>query len=153
MAYRRNLTLKTKFFAQHRFNPSISYLNHDPDRKNQNPNENPNIFLQTRSYGVYGTNPNARFPFRDQKWSQLTASGFLLARNMSTSTGNGGGIDKIEYMDYMADVLSEKTMEVVSSQAVPVVSEVAVAAVDSWLPVAGLQYAIDGIHTFTGLNW
>ncbi|GJV48894.1 mitochondrial inner membrane protein OXA1-like protein [Tanacetum coccineum] len=33
------------------------------------------------------------------------------------------------------------------------VSEVAIAAADSWLPVAAFQYAFDGIHNFTGLNW
>lgn len=62
----------------------------------------------------------------------------MLARNMSTNIVN---------------VLADKIMEVVSNQAAPVMSEVAVAAEDSWLPVAALQYAIDGIHTFTGLNW
>lgn len=51
------------------------------------------------------------------------------------------------------DVLADKFTELVSSQAAPVVSEVAVAAVDSSFPFAALQYAIDGIHTFTGLNW
>ena len=82
----------------------------------------------------------------------MTTSGFLLARNMSTTIGDGSGTEKIEYMTDMADLLADKTMEVVSTQA-PAVSEVAVAAADSWMPVAALQYAIDGVHNFTGMNW
>jgi YidC/Oxa1 family membrane protein insertase len=35
----------------------------------------------------------------------------------------------------------------------PFPGEVAAAAVDSFYPVAWLQYLIDYVHTFTGLNW
>lgn len=68
---------------------------------------------------------------------------------MSTSDQ---GSDKIGIMTDVADVLSDTTLEAVSSQA-PVVSEVAIAAADSYLPVQALQYAIDAVHSFTGLNW
>ncbi|XP_076933522.1 mitochondrial inner membrane protein OXA1-like [Bidens hawaiensis] len=152
MAYRRSLTTRARQFAQHRFTPSISHLHHDQeDRKPQYPD-------QTRSYTVF-TNPLAfnggvgdGLSFRDPRWAQfghvpMTASGFLLARGISTDEAN-----KVNYMYDMADVLADKTMEVVGTQA-PAVSEVAVAAADSWVPVAALQYAIDGIHNFTGLNW
>lgn len=65
-------------------------------------------------------------------------------------TGNGS--DNIEYITDAADVLTENIVEVAVAQA-PVVSEVAVAAADSSLPVAALQYFIDGVHIYTGLNW
>lgn len=168
MAYRRSLATRARLFAQQRFTPSISYINHQEDRENQHSGERLKGFHQVRSYGVLGSNTSSLgfcgggggggVSFQDPRWSQflqvpMTTSGFLLARNMSTSTGDGvgSGVDKIEYLSDMSDVL-DKTMEVVSSQA-PAVSEVAVAAADSWLPVAALQYAIDGIHNFTGLNW
>lgn len=76
--------------------------------------------------------------------------GGCLVRNMST--GIGEGVDKIEYMSDIADVLSDKAVEVVASQA-PAVNEVAIAAADSFVPVAALQHLIDYVHCYTGLNW
>ncbi|KAJ9549716.1 hypothetical protein OSB04_022259 [Centaurea solstitialis] len=154
-AFRRSLALKSRLFAQQqRLAPSFSYIHHEEDRKNQYSNEDS---IQSRSY--------SRAPLgfgggglRDPRWNQfvgvpMTTSGFLLARNMSTAIGGGsGGAEKIEYMTDMADMLSDKTMEAVSTQA-PAVSEIAVAVADSWPPVAALQYVIDGVHTFTGMNW
>lgn len=55
-------------------------------------------------------------------------------------------------MSDVAGVLSDGSVEVVTQQA-PVVSEVAIAAADSYFPVAALQYVIDYIHTYTGLPW
>ncbi|CAH1415442.1 unnamed protein product [Lactuca virosa] len=166
MAYRRSLTIRARLFAQQRFAPSFSYLHQEDDRKNTHSDEKVTSFLQSRSYGCFGNNSNTSLgfggggsglSFRDPRWSQflqvpMTTSGFLLTRNMSTTIGDGDETEKIEYMTDMADVLANKTMEVASTQA-PVLSEVAVATADSWLPVAALQYAIDGIHNFTGLNW
>lgn len=162
MAYRRSLATKTRLFAQQRFAPSFSYVHHEDDRKNQYSDEKIRTSFQSRSYSCIGNTPKTSLgfgggSFRDPRWSQflhvpMTTSGFLLARNMSTTIGDGSGAEKIEYMADVADILADKTMEVVSTQA-PAVSEVAVAAADSWLPVAALQYAIDGIHNFTGMNW
>lgn len=39
------------------------------------------------------------------------------------------------------------------AQAAPAANEVAIAAADSYLPVAALQHVIDAVHNFTGLNW
>ncbi|XXG82348.1 hypothetical protein AAC387_Pa10g0320 [Persea americana] len=72
-------------------------------------------------------------------------------RNYS-STMIGEGPEKIADMTDVASILTDKSVEVVAAQG-PVVSEVAVAAADSFFPVAALQYFIDGIHTLTGLNW
>ncbi|KAJ6426462.1 hypothetical protein OIU84_022126 [Salix udensis] len=46
----------------------------------------------------------------------------------------------------------DSTIEAVSSQA-PVVNEVAIAAAESYIPVAALQHVIDAVHSFTGFNW
>ena len=69
------------------------------------------------------------------------------------STVNQGS-DKIssDVMTDVADVLTNTTMDAVVSQA-PVVNEVAIAAADSFLPVQALQYVIDAVHSYTGLNW
>lgn len=39
------------------------------------------------------------------------------------------------------------------AQAAPAANEVAIAAADSYFPVAALQHVIDAVHNFTGLNW
>ena len=67
------------------------------------------------------------------------------------STVNQGS-DKIDIMTDIADVLKDTTVEAVTSQA-PIVKEVAIAAADSALPVKALQYIIDAVHSYTGLNW
>lgn len=45
------------------------------------------------------------------------------------------------------------TEAAVASTPIGVSSEVAAAAADSFPLVAALQYLIDGVHVFTGLNW
>lgn len=157
MAYRRSLTIRAKLYAQNRFSPSFAYIHSDDDhRMQQSHNEDPNInnFLQTRSFAS-SMNTSVGFGalFQDRTYSHLfapTMSSAFLARHMSTTVGEGAG--KIDYMTDVAEVLTDKTVEAVASQ-VPAVSEVAVAAADSWFPVAALQYFIDGIHNLTGLNW
>lgn len=52
--------------------------------------------------------------------------------------------DKITVITDVADV---------TSQAATGVSEVAIAAADSYLPVQALQYVIDAVHLYTGLDW
>ena len=66
-------------------------------------------------------------------------------RNMLTNVGTFN----IDYMINMAD----KTMDNVVSSTQAVYNEVAIAAADSWLPVATWMDALDGIHKFTGVNW
>ncbi|KAJ6946079.1 hypothetical protein NC651_000987 [Populus alba x Populus x berolinensis] len=64
----------------------------------------------------------------------------------------GGGSENIELINDVAEVLTDTTIEAVSAQA-PVVNEVAIAAADSYFPVAALQHVIDAVHSFTGFNW
>lgn len=88
--------------------------------------------------------------FRIHNCSSLLPAVGSLPRNYS-SGAIGGGADKIEYMKDMTEILTEKGVEAVSQA--PAMSEVAIAAADSYFPVAALQYIIDGVHSFTGLNW
>lgn len=64
----------------------------------------------------------------------------VFGRNMS-SLGEGPPVDKSEIMTDVADVASQ------------VVNEVAVAAADSFFPVAAVQHLIDYVHIYTGFNW
>ncbi|GKD91889.1 mitochondrial inner membrane protein OXA1-like protein, partial [Tanacetum coccineum] len=105
-----------------------------------------------RSFGSSGRSFGSFHGMGFKDHSTPMISGMLFVRNMSSGIGSG---EKIELLSDMAGVLGDKGMEVVGNvaAAAPAVSEVAVAAADSWLPVAALQYAIDGVHNFTGCNW
>nr|GME06788.1 mitochondrial inner membrane protein OXA1-like [Ipomoea batatas] len=161
MAYRRSSITTTRaklLYDQQRFAPSISHIHrHDDDRKNpESSSENPRLLTHLR-HCYFGNRlcPGvgvAGIPFQDRKFSPPPpwAMAPILMRNMSTSVGEG--MNKIEYMSGVAEVLSDKAVEAVASQA-PVVNEVAVAAADSYLPVAALQYLIDYVHCVTGFNW
>lgn len=73
-----------------------------------------------------------------------------------SSSTIGEGSDKMEYMSDVASVLTEEGVAAAAAAATtqgPVVSEVAIAAADSFFPVAALQYFIDGVHNLTGFNW
>ncbi|KAM0935108.1 putative membrane insertase YidC/ALB3/OXA1/COX18, membrane insertase YidC/Oxa1 [Dioscorea sansibarensis] len=75
-------------------------------------------------------------------------------RNYSSSTEGSSEIDVIKDV---AGVLSDTTFDAaaVAASAVPAPfpGEVAAAAADSFLPVAALQYLIDGVHSVTGFSW
>nr|KJB39712.1 hypothetical protein B456_007G026600 [Gossypium raimondii] len=143
-----------------RYQPLFAYVLHEDDRKNQPSNEfqshqKPGDFVQQRYFGTGFSNSSSGFGvlFQDRKCSQLAflpSSGMSFYRLMST-TGSDKP-DKFELIGDVADVLKDTAVEAVASQA-PAVNEVAVAAADCWLPVASLQYVIDSIHSFTGLNW
>lgn len=75
-----------------------------------------------------------------------STSGFAFSRSMSSAS------EKVELLSDVSGVLSDTGIEGLTSQ-VPAISEVAVAAADSWLPVKGLQYFIEAVHVHTGLNW
>ncbi|CAN1355366.1 Calcium-transporting ATPase 10, plasma membrane-type [Linum perenne] len=63
------------------------------------------------------------------------------------STAVGGTSDGISSVSDV--LLADVSAEVVT----PAMSEVSIAAADSFLPVAALQHFIDAIHSYTGLNW
>lgn len=159
MAYMRSLSTRATLIAR-RCHPSFSYVLHDDDRKHSSIDEDLSPqrfdnFLQRRSFGSSSFNKSAGFGalFPDRGCSHMflpPSSGLSFCRYMSTTVGEGS--DKIEIMSDVAGVLTDTTVQAVASQAAAV-NEVAIAAADSYLPVKALQYFIDGVHSFTGLNW
>ncbi|XP_022942094.1 mitochondrial inner membrane protein OXA1-like [Cucurbita moschata] len=159
MAYRRSLCTRANIIAR-QCHPSISIFGHTNDRKNQHVDgdsisqEKINNFLQRRSFGT-SFNVSSRsnlFPHGRRYPNALlpSSAGSFFCRYMSSTIGEGS--EKIEFMSDVAEVLTDTTVQSAVSQAA-VANEVAIAAADSFLPVKGLQYFIDGIHSFTGLNW
>ncbi|CAL5430015.1 unnamed protein product [Camellia sinensis] len=155
MAYRRSISTRFTLLARKRFTPSIPLIHRDDnDHKSHQKDRNFNTLHQHQSFGSrINTFAGFNTSFQDQRWSQFSISpmlGSVLGRHMSTAVGEGA--DKIEYMADVAEVLADKTAEVVASAA-PAANEVAIAAADSAFPVAALQYLIDNVHSFTGFEW
>ncbi|KAF8379691.1 hypothetical protein HHK36_029135 [Tetracentron sinense] len=156
MAYRRSISTRGTTLLKQRFHPSCSYMLHDDDSKHQPPDADPSRssisnLLRLGSYNSVNAGFGAVFQEkRCPSFSFPPGLGSSFCRYMSSTIGEGS--DKFEYISDVADVFTEKTMDAVASQA-PAVSEVAIAAADSYYPVAALQYLIDGIHSLSGLNW
>ncbi|XP_055821686.1 mitochondrial inner membrane protein OXA1-like isoform X1 [Solanum dulcamara] len=164
MAYRRSVATRAKLlYQQQRFTPPFSYFHKADDDRKSFPEPSfeysriPN-FSQSHWVGsASGVNSfiGSRNPYQDRRFC---ASGLMipmrygssLTRNMSTDIG--GGADKIDYMTDVAEVLADKAVEAVVSQA-PAVNEVAIAAADCYLPVKALMYLMDYVHIFTGFEW
>ena len=160
MAYVRSLSTRANI-VRRRYNASFSYILHDDDRKHNSIEEGPsskgmsNLFQQ-RSFGSsrkrFDNNLAVFGFFHNRRCLDLSLSpsiGVSFCRDMSTI---GGGSENIELINDVAEVLTDMTIEAVSAQA-PVVNEVAIAAADSYFPVAALQHVIDAVHSFTGFNW
>ncbi|KAH7557327.1 hypothetical protein JRO89_XS11G0121000 [Xanthoceras sorbifolium] len=158
MAYQRSLSTRATLIAR-AYNPSFSYILRDHDRKEDSPDRTLSRreiynFVQQRSFdsgfnNSYG--PGAFFHSkRVSQFSLGSTAGSAFCRYMSTTVDEGS--DKIELMRDVADVLSDTTTQVVANHA-PAVNEVAIAAADSYFPVAALQHFIDAVHNFTGFNW
>ncbi|CAN8264713.1 unnamed protein product [Cochlearia groenlandica] len=81
----------------------------------------------------------------------VPTSGFAFYRYMSSS--HGVGSDKIDVISDIAEVITDSTMTDAPAQAAAAVSEVALAASDSFLPIQALQHCIDMVHSFTGFEW
>ncbi|KAL1182483.1 hypothetical protein V6Z11_A02G119800 [Gossypium hirsutum] len=143
MAFRRSLSRRATLIAR-LYQPSFAYIVHEDDRKNHPLNEfysqpKPSNLFQQRSFGTGFSNSSSGFGvlFQDRRCSKLS---------LIPST------DRIGLMTDISETLKDSSFEAVASQA-PAVNEVAVAAADSWLPIAAVQYVIDAVHSSTGLNW
>ncbi|XP_058100394.1 mitochondrial inner membrane protein OXA1-like isoform X1 [Magnolia sinica] len=158
--YRRSISSKFTLLTR-RCHPSFTHLllHDDNDKIHSGPVADPSQtqngnFLQRefhRNYNHATAGLGALFRERRGFASSLPLGLGPSFCSYSSST-IGDGSDKVEYMSDVASVFTEKSMEVAVVQAT-VASEVAVAAADSFLPVAFLQYFIDGVHNVTGLNW
>ncbi|CAH8354007.1 unnamed protein product [Eruca vesicaria subsp. sativa] len=81
-----------------------------------------------------------------------SASAFAFYRYMSSA--HGVGSEKIGVINDIAEVITDSaTLQDAPAQAVAAVSEVALAANDSFLPIAALQHCIDMVHCYTGFEW
>ena len=157
MAYRRSLLLRGHFIGRKCY-PSFSYVLHTDERKHECPEEklfsaDVSHFFQRRSFGS-SINGSAGFAYSQDRISSnsflLPYSGYAFCRYMSTTVNQRS--NEIEVMSDVGDVLTDTTMSSIASQ-FPAVDEVAIAAADSFPPVKVLQYLIDAVHTYTGLNW
>ncbi|XP_065878233.1 mitochondrial inner membrane protein OXA1-like [Euphorbia lathyris] len=161
MAYIRGLSTRANLLTR-RCHASIGYVLHhdDDDSKHDSIPKGPSSqgtsnFLQHRGFVSGFANSSLLGYVKDRRCNDFSLSptigiGASFSRHMSTTIGEG--TDKIEMLTDVADVLSDTTVQAVASQA-PALNEVAIAAADSFFPVAVLQHFIDAVHSFTGLNW
>lgn len=163
MAYMRSLTTRGGSLLARRYQPCISYALHD-DSNRQQPSPNDENACQQRTTDLVkqsGLGHTVGFttflrektslPFAPPSmWTSIAGPGF--GHHMSTTADSG--FKETEFVGNVAsEVLSDTiASDVVASQA-PIVSEVSIAAAESFLPVAALQYFIDGVHSVTGFNW
>ncbi|VFQ68692.1 unnamed protein product [Cuscuta campestris] len=158
MAFRRSITTRAKLFYQQQpqIAPSFSHVQREDDRKTIELNSSdPKTFSYAQFRYIGNGVGGIRHPLLGPRFpAQLVmppmSLGGCTLRNMST----GDAVEKgtAEFVTDFADVLTDKVVEDVVSQA-PAVNEVAMAAADSFFPVAALQYLIDYVHCFTGFNW
>ena len=157
MAYRRCLLIRGNL-VNRKCHPSFSFVLHSDEGKSECPDEkSPSAgisnSIQRRMFGNSVDGSMWRFAYSEPRMHSniflSPSSGYNLCRHMSTTNQ---GSDKIEIMSDIADVLKDQAMEAVTSQG-PILREVAIASADSVLPVKALQYIIDAMHSYTGLNW
>lgn len=160
MAYRRSLSTRATLTAR-MYKPSFGYIphDHDRDRKQSSPDKTlidgeTHNFVRQLSSGSCLNSLHRYGAFSQRKRvSQFTigpSAGSAFCRYMSAAVGEGS--DKIELISDVAEVLTDTNVQAVLDQA-PAVNEVAIAAADSYFPVAALQHVIDAVHNFTGFNW
>ncbi|KAH6820495.1 inner membrane OXA1-like protein [Perilla frutescens var. hirtella] len=161
MAYRRSITARAKLFyqQQQRLSPSVSHVHGDDNDCQElqtNPvSGNPEVrnYIHHRFLGAANNFSNYRRStslFQDRRFSVPAGygSGMAYGRNYSSGSVGEGAADRIELLNEVVGVLGDTAVETA-----PVVNEVAIAAADSFPPVAALQYLIDYVHCFTGFDW
>lgn len=159
MAYRRSIAARAKFFyqQQQRFSPSVSSIHREDNDSDESRTRPISRYPQAPSYiqhpfHVAGDHfTNRRRPtglLQDRRFAVPAGCGMSYVRNYSSAGFGEGASDNIGVLNDVVGVLGDTAVE-----AAPVVNEVAVAAADSYAPVAALQYIIDYVHCFTGLNW
>ncbi|XP_074273148.1 mitochondrial inner membrane protein OXA1-like [Silene latifolia] len=156
MACRHSLTKKT-ILLRRWYHPSLSHIVYhrresDKEFHSQSHSQSQNGIVPN----ISGMSRNGRHGFllRQSKFLFVLpfTQGFGPSLLKYMSTQGWEGSNNVELLGDAANTLTDKTVEVVSSQA-PAVSEVALAAAESSIPVAAIQYLIDIVHSFTGLNW
>uniref|UniRef100_A0A452YNB6 Membrane insertase YidC/Oxa/ALB C-terminal domain-containing protein n=1 Tax=Aegilops tauschii subsp. strangulata TaxID=200361 RepID=A0A452YNB6_AEGTS len=147
-AARRSLASRFSHHLTRRFHPSVPHL-----LTRSNDDEPPSPSSQPQPL------PSFRSPLPPASRAAQTLHHFLpfslhhsgLPRRGFSSSAPAP--DPPGEVDAAASVLVDAAEAVASSVPAPFPGEVAAAAADSFFPVAALQYLIDYVHTFTGLNW
>ncbi|KAM0881243.1 hypothetical protein ACQ4PT_033064 [Festuca glaucescens] len=155
---RRSLTLS--HHLTRRLHPSLSHfiLSHH-DRREDPSSSSP---LSPAQQIPHLPSADLRRRARSQSLALPLPFGAHLLAHRSFSSSSGAEIDAAAgvlsdpaagQMDVAAGVLSDAATSVVPAFPASFPGEVAAAAADSFPPVAALQYVIDAVHSFTGLNW
>lgn len=158
MAYRRSITARAKFFyqQQQRVSPSISHVHSDGNDCEELQMKSDSKLRNSIHHRFFGggnnfSNYRRSISLLQNRRFAIPAgygSGIACGRNYSSSSVGEGAADKIEALNEAEGMVGHTAMEVA-----PVVNEVAVAAADSLPAGPTLQYLIDCVHCFTGLNW
>ncbi|KAJ6296404.1 hypothetical protein OIU77_005590 [Salix suchowensis] len=142
MAYMRSLSSRSTILKR-QYSPRFTYILHEDHHQKEQKQEvfnhsakpiiTPTNYFPQRSFY---TTPTASFGSLLREPNHTHFAGACLVRYMSTTTTSAA-----------------ENIDVAMDMAAPAVNEVAIAAADSFLPVAVLQHAIDAVHNFTGFNW
>lgn len=153
MAFRRTLSIRSTLFAR-RNQPSYHIIpranDHEEDLYCQDTFQRSyHSFLHQRSVN---SSDFSKISGGGLHYLPLAPpSGFAFYRYMSSAPGVGS--ENIGVMSDIAEVISESTLQDAPAQAAAAVSEVTLAAADSFFPIAALQHCIDMVHSFTGFEW
>ncbi|KAJ6381176.1 hypothetical protein OIU77_029961 [Salix suchowensis] len=149
MACMRSLSTRSTILKR-QHNPRLTYILHDEEDDDVHQlHKNNHGQLNHSSKQVI--NPTNYLPQRSFNANSICFASLLQEANHS----HFAGACLVRYMSTTTTAAADKinvVMETVS-QAAPPANEVAIAAADSYLPVAALQHVIDAVHNFTGLNW
>ncbi|XP_019101999.1 PREDICTED: mitochondrial inner membrane protein OXA1-like, partial [Camelina sativa] len=163
MACLRGIITKRANVLQRRAYPSCGHLIHDDrDDDTKSGSSSSDTMMIRKVLASNGTsNYKLSSMFEERHYYQSFGSGPLGGFGLSScrymSSTQPEWSDKVDGIDFVAtEIVPDEIVEAVTttSQAVPAaINEVAIAAADSAFPVAALQHLIDGVHSFTGLNW
>ncbi|CAN8251932.1 unnamed protein product [Cochlearia groenlandica] len=150
MAFRRAISIRSTLVSRrNQLSYHIIPLENDHEVDSFTSQRSYHSFLHHRS----ATNSDlSRFYGGGLDLPLAPTSGFALCRYMSST--HGVGSEKIGVMSDIAEVITESTLQDAPAQAASAaMSEVAIAASDSFLPIQALQHCIDMVHSFTGFEW
>nr|XP_010919268.1 mitochondrial inner membrane protein OXA1-like isoform X1 [Elaeis guineensis] len=154
---RRSLTSNFTTHIIRRLHPSFAHILHE-DRDDataghlQRPPlpSSPPASAFSRSVTGFG----GGFLLRDPRTIGFSLPLGLEPSLLRSYSSRAEGSNEVDYIKDVAEVLTDNSVETAAAMApAPFAGEVAAAAADSFFPVAALQYLIDGVHSFTGLNW
>lgn len=143
MAYMRSLSSRSTILKR-QYYPRFTYILHDDHHQKEKNQE------QVNPSAKPAITPTNCFPQRSFYTAPTSSFGSLLREPNHT---HFAGACLVRYMSTTTTTSAAENIDVVMDMAAPAVNEVAIAAADSFLPVAVLQHAIDAVHNFTGFNW